>query len=274
VILQGSNAKYHVGSKVAETNAYRIYLCEDAETGQQFMLQIATEVEHSGGLDRAAYILRKLRVTAEEFETIHAEQGGARLLSYERLFPVLVDSFVPDDQGRRRVNILAFSEVDDITQMVPLSNLTTKDHLRVDLRSSAWILGRLLKLLAFAHGEGITVHTLSGGNVLLEPSRHFAVVFDWSSAQTHPLEKAPRESRKDDVENAAKTVFVALGGNPLTGDYPYLNEADDNDRRYIKLITSMVQRREGNAERAHQQLYSLLDEIYGRTFHPFTTLPL
>lgn len=274
MILRSSNAEYEVGLKAAETSAYRIYLCEEVASGQQYLLQIATSVEYSGGLDKAAFILSKLRATASEFEALHAEQGGKRLLSYERLFPQLIDSFVPEGQGRRRVNILGFSEVSDIKQMVPLSNLTTKDHLRVDLRSSAWILGRLLKLLAFAHGEGVSVGMLGGGNVLLEPSRHFAVVFDWSSAQTHPIQHVPRKNRVDDVANAAKTVFTSLGGDPQAADYPYLGSADDNDRRYIKLITSMMQRREGNAERAHQQLYSLIDEIYGRTFHPFTTVPL
>jgi hypothetical protein len=274
VKLRSSSAEYEVGLQVAETAAYRMYLCEEVASGRQCLLQIATSVEHSGGLDKAAYILKKLRVTADEFERIHAEQGGKRLLSYERLFPELVDSFVPEEQGRRRVNILAFSEVSDIRLMVPLSNLTSKDHLRLDLRSSAWVLGRLLKLLGFTHGEGISVNLLGGGNVLLEPSQHFAVVFDWSSALTHQDQHVPRKYRVDDVANAAKTVFVALGGDPQTADYPYLSSADVNDRRYISLVTTMMQHREGNAERAHQQLYSLIDEIYGRTFHPFTTLPL
>lgn len=276
MLLQGTRAKYEVGALLAENTVYRVYLCQEVESGRQYLLQIASSVsvEHSGKLDKAAFFLGKLRKIASEYEALHAKQGGTRLLSYERLFPMLIDSFVPEQQGGRRVNILGFSEVDDIKMMVPLSNVTGKDHQRIDLRSSAWILGRLLKLLGMTHSEGISVNMLSGANVLIEPSRHFAVVFDWSSAQTYPGQHVPRKNRIDDVANAAKAVFIALGGNPLTADYPYARETDDNDRRYIALMTRMMQQHESSATRAHQQLYGLIDEIYGRKFHPFTPMPL
>ena len=274
VFVQSTIAKYEVGALLAETTAYRVYLCQEVESGLQYLLQIASSVEQSGKLDKASFALGKLKTIAAEYETLHAEQGGTRLLSYERLFPMLIDSFVPERQGGRRVNILGFSEVDDVKTLVPLSNLTAKDHQRIDLRSSAWILGRLLKLLGMTHSEGISVNMLSGANVLIEPSRHFAVVFDWSSAQTHPGQLVPRKNRVEDVANAAKAVFIALGGDPLTADYPYVRETDDNDRRYIALVTRIMQQRESSAERAHQQLYGLIDDIYGRKFHPFTPMPL
>lgn len=273
MILEHGSKRYQVGDKVAETATYRIYLCTEVETGKQCLRQIAREVEHNGGLDRAAYVLRELKQTSDLFEAEYAKSGSGRLLSYERLFPALVDSFIPEDQGKRRVNILAFSEVDDITTMVPLSNLAIKDHLRVDLKTSAWILGRLLKLLAFAHGEGITVRMLTGSNILLEPAQHFAVVFDWSSAQTHSTE-IPVEHRKDDIASAAKAVFGAAGGDPETGNYPYDSELDDGSRRYVEVVLRLANRRESDAQRAHKQLYELLGELYGRNFHPFTTLPL
>ena len=270
--LRSEKTDYQVGPMVAETSASRIYVCKDIGSGTRYLLQIATGAEHNGGFERAAYILKELRKTADEFEEAHAKLGSGRLLSYERLFPMVVESFVSKAQGDRRVTIFAFSEVEDIRHLVPLSNLTNKHNLRVDLRTSAWIMGRLLKLLAFAHGEGITVHSLAGGNILLVPASHFAVVFDWSSAQTHP-DKPLAQFLKDDIESAAKAVFVALGGDPATGTYPYLHELLEGEQRYIELLVSMMQRRETSAEHAHQMLYELLDELYGRTFHKFTTLP-
>lgn len=272
MILERGSTRYRVGDRVAETDTYRIYTCIDEATNQELMLQVAIETAHNGGLDRAAYVLRELKKTADLFEAEYAKTGAGRLLSYERLFPLVIDSFIPEDQGKRRVNILAFNEVDGIRTLVPLSNIRTKDRLRVDLRSSAWIMGRLLKLLAFAHGEGITIRTLSGSNILLEPSQHFAVVFDWSSAQMHQS-KIPFEDRKRDIASAAKAVFAAIGGDSRTGNFPYVTD-DEDDRRYVEFIWNLARRPQSDAHKIHTEFYVLIEEIFGRKFRPFTTLSL
>jgi len=273
VILQNGSHGYQVGNKVAETSAYRVYLCEEVKTGVLYLLQVAADVEYNGGLERAVYVLKELKKAADFLEEEYAKTQKVepkKLLSYDRLFPVLIDSFVAEDQGNRRVNILAFTEVDDIEQLVPLSNLANKDHQRVELRSSAWILGRLLKLLDFIHAEGIALRTLAAGNVLLEPKRHFALIFDWSSAQTYEKE-VPADIRKDGIASAAATVFTAMGGDAKTGACRY---ADEEDPRYVEFLWRLVCRRESNAERAHTQFYELIDELFGREFRPFKTLPL
>ena len=272
MILEGNAGKYQVGELVAETDPYRVYICEDIATDRQLLLQVATAIEHNGGLQKAVYILKELRQTADEFETANTKNGGERPLSYERLFPEVVDSFIVADQGNRRVNVLAIAEVEDVRLMVPLSNLASKDHQRVALISSAWIMGRLLKLLGLTHNEGIAVRALRGGNVLIEPSGHFVVVFDWSSARIYKdKEDMPKEARKDDVAGAAKTVFAAIGGNPETGEFKY---PDDTDPRYVKFLWHLACRHEGDAIRAHDKFYELVDELWGRKFNPFQTLPL
>ncbi|HEY8885941.1 MAG TPA: hypothetical protein VIM31_00350 [Candidatus Microsaccharimonas sp.] len=272
MILQRGSRHYQIGDRVAEAETYRTYICVDEETGRRLLLQIAKESMHNGGLDRAVYILRELKKTAESFEVEYAKKGTGTLLSYERLFPNVVDSFIWEDQGNRRAVILEFSEVDDAMKMVPLTNLAKRDHIRVDLRTSAWIMGRLLKLLEFSHNERITVRTFSGNNVLIVPAQHFVVVFDWSSAQTFP-DKIPATNRADDIADAAKAVFAAIGGDSETGSYAYLNEGD-GETRYVEFLWNLASCRESNAERAHRQFYELVDELYGRKFHPFTTLPL
>lgn len=267
VILTREHTSYDVSELVAEAATYRLYICKDVATGKQCLLQVATDAVHSGGLERAAFVLRELKQTADLFETEYAKLDAGQL-SYERLFPQVLDSFIDEGQGRRRLNVLTFSEVDDVRQLVPLSNLVTKDRLRVALPSSAWVLGRLLKLLAFAHGEGIAVRALTGGNVLLEPSRHFAIVFDWSASLTHPGE-VPADLRKDDIASAAKTVFAAIGGDLATGDFPY-----DGECQYLEFLQRLANHREGNAERAHEEFYQLVEKLWGRKFRPFETLPL
>lgn len=268
--LEGSFSEYDVEQLVAETATYRVYLCEDVGSGKMLLLQIATSIEHNGGLSRGAYILRELKQTADLFEAEYAKANQGRLLSYDRLFPLVVDSFKAEDQGDRQVNILAFTEVDDPRLLVPLSNLASKDHKRVSLVSSAWIMGRLLKLLGFAHGERIAVRSLSGSNILLEPTRHFAFVFDWSSSLTN-LNEISRQSRKDDIASAAKAVFAAIGGNPKTGAFQY---PDEEDPRYVKFLWDLACRHHSDAQKAHDQFYELVEEIWGRKFRSFTTLPL
>ena len=270
MIVENGTARYQVGAKVADTTAYRIYLCIEVATGRECLLQVAAEREHNGGLDRAAYILSELRTTANTLEEQYAKQSKGKKLHYDRLFPCLVDSFIANDQGQRRVNVLAFQDVLVPTKMVPLSNLTDKDRLRVALPSSAWIMGRLLKLLILVHSEDIAVGSLSGNNILLEIEQHFAVVLDWSSSQTYPS-GIPASVRKDDIASAAKAVFRAIGGNPSTGAHDC---TDSNERQYYEFLWNLGCRREANAERAHTQFYELSDKLFGRGFHEFHTLPL
>jgi hypothetical protein len=272
VILERGSTRYAIGKKVAEAELYRVFVCEDVATGQRLLLQIAKLKEYNGGLERAAYILRELKQTAELFEAENAKRGNGTVLNYERLFPVVFDSFVWDSQGKCRANILAFNDVNDIISMVPLSNVIRRDAVRIDVRTSAWVMGRLLKLLTFVHGERITIRNLSTRNILIVPDQHFVVVFDWSSARTYQND-IPVEDCADDIANAAKAVFAAIGGDPATGDYPYQYESDE-DRRLVEHLRGLTQVRAGNAGDVYTQYYTLVDELYERVFYPFTALPL
>lgn len=271
MILERGSKRYEIGAKVADTDTYRIYVCTDTTSGERLLLQIAAEVHDNGGLERAAFLLRKLREKAAAYQTEYTRQGHEGLLSYERLFPNIVDSFVWPEQRNRRAVILNFSEIEDAVQTVPLTHLARRDRLRVDLRTSAWILGRLLKLLAFVHDEGITIRALSGSNVLIVPARHFAVVLDWSSARTHQ-HKVDRDERSADIASAASAVFEAIGGTPATGEYPY--HLDSDEHRFIEYMYGLTQGNVHDADKAHRQFYELVDALYGKRFHPFTTMPL
>jgi hypothetical protein len=270
VELKHGDSLYLVGELVAKAANYRLYVCEDASTGAQGLLQIAAELEHNGGLERAAFVLRELKQISDELEVANAKLPDEKPLHYDRLFPGLLSSFVSESQGNRRINILAIKDVAAVTSMVPMSNLLTRDRLRIDLRTSAWIMGRLLKLLGLTHSQGYAVRMLSANNVVLSPKDHFMVVLDWSSVHTYQ-DGVPSESRKDDIAQAAQTVFAVIGGNPTTGEYTYRSEQDN---RYVDLLWSLASRRENDALRAHDEFYKLVRELWGIKFYPFTTLPL
>ncbi len=269
MILTHGTTQYEVERLVAKAATYRVYICKDHATGEQHLLQIASETKYNGSLDRAAFVLKEFKQTSDLLEAEYAKDNPDNQLNYDRLFPEVVDSFVSNEQSNRRINILSLKDVGAITNMVPLSNLTERDKLRVDLPTSAWIMGRLLKLLGFAHSQGIAVRTLLGKNVLIEPDNHFTVVFDWTSAHTYQQD-VPREACQDDIVHAAKAVFTAIGGNPDTLDFPY----DLDDRRYVELLERFARGKESNAEEAHVIFYLLVDEVFGRGFRPSKMLPL
>jgi hypothetical protein len=268
VIISHDGTQYRVVRLAAEAAQYRVYVCEDVGTGRQHLLQIATELEFNGGLERAAYVLRELKQASDLFEAEYARHSGNGRLHYDRLFPEVVASFVSDEQGKRRMNILTLTDVEVPTDMVPLSNLRARDKVRIDLESSAWIMGRLLKLLGFTHQLGFAVRVLSGNNVLIDPRCHFAVVFDWSTAYAYQ-QAVPEKDRKKDIADAARAVFKSIGGNSRTLKYSY-----DDTHPYVDLLRQFARRREGDADKAHHEFYELVDGLFGRGFRPFKTLPL
>lgn len=266
--IRSDSHLYQVDRKVAETGAYRLYLCRD-EKGRQCLLQIAAAVEHNGNLQRGAYVLKELERRADELEENYArvKKNPEAMLNYKLGFPELVDGFISQEQGARQVNILAFRNVKDVSKMVPLTNITAKDRFRVDLRTSAWIMGKLLKLLAFVFAEGFSVDP-TGSNVLIEPEQHYVLIFDWSAAQIYP-EATPKEMQSLQISRAARAVAVVLGGNLETGVFP-----DDSSKAYTDFILKLARGGMRDAEAAHKEFYALVDTLWERKYHPFTVEPL
>ena len=265
---------YELGAKVADAEAYRLYLCTQRDTGRQCLLQIAATTGQNGDLDRASYILGELARRADEVEKEWAlvKKEPNHFLNYNLCFPELVDSFICPEQGGRRVNILAFRGVKDVSKMVPLSGITEKDGLRVDLRTSGWIMGKLLKLFVFTHGEGILTNQMSGSNILIEPDQHYVLIFDWSKATVITNPEEISAERCQEISAAAKAVITVLGGNPETGVIP--NDGDSYFEKYAERLLQLAGGEERSAIRAHQRFYELIDELWERGFYPFTAKPL
>lgn len=271
MILKRGPTEYRVGNLVAEAPTYRLYACEGSDD-RELLLQIASEPADNGKLERVAFILRDLMETAGRYEELYAKLHPGKQLGYDHLLPQVVDSFVYDDQGKRRVNILALYKADRLEEVVPLSNITLFDGRRVDIPSSAWILGRLLKLLVFCHGEGTAIRGISGNNILIQPEHHTVAVLDWTSALIYQAQKeADGEIYAADIADAAQAVFAAIGGNPETGSYPY--DADGAER-YIEYLWQLCTGNQVDAEIAHHQFYDLVNGLFGYGFREFHTYPL
>lgn len=270
ILLTGKTAQYEILKQVAYNPTYRLYLCRDVASGGGHLLQIATERVSNGGLERAAFILNALMRASRYQDKKYAEDHEGHVLHFDRLFPEVIETFISPEQQDRRVNILAFTDVPDVARLLPLSNLKSKDRLRIDPKTNAWILGRILKLLTLVHSEGIAVRNLGSNNVLLEREKHFAIVLDWSSAWMHQ-HSTPTEDVIHDIAQAAQAAYDALG-NVDEGNYVY----DEADARYIDLLRQIKDEKtwRKTAVDTHAVFYDTVRSIWPTEFHPFTTMPL
>jgi hypothetical protein len=150
--------------------------------------------------------------------------------------------------------------------MVPLHNIVYRDEQRVDLRTSVWITGKLLKILTFVHDAGISIGDLSLGNVLIEPNQHYVVVFDWANARKH-AGGVPHAVVWEEIRSVASTVIEVLGGTATDSE-------EEQGGRYIAHLTNLASNGAWTAKEAHRMFYALADDLWPRQFYPFTTLPL
>lgn len=271
-VLAGRSGTYRVGKLVANFATYRLYLCTQEKTNRQCLLQIAKTVEHNGPLYRAGFLLKQMKERADEVEKEYADVKADKRdkLNYDFGFPQLIDSFRSSEQENRMVNILAFKCVDEVRKMVPLSGFA-RDNLRIDMRTSVWILGKLLKILTFTHGENLAVGQLTLDNILIEPDQHYVVILDWSKAITH-TEEVLSEITRDEISKVAQIAIAVLGGDHVNGVIP--NDDDKAHGRYSEHILRLARGCERNAQHAHRLFYELVDQLWERGFHDFTTFPL
>jgi len=265
--------KYTVGKLLGETDQFRIYQCQLPDGGVG-ILKIAVSPVQNGILDREAFILQTLRDEALRCEEEYQGDNPGKVLNYAVQFPNLVESFVSPDQGDRRLNIMNFVNVsDDLGRLAPIEHIITRDRVRIDPRTSAWIMGKILKLLSFAHGQGISIGRVTAENILLERDAHYVAVFDWSQAILHASNEVPAEVASGEISQAAKAVISLLGGNPDTGELPPDDQLEDD--RYARHLFALTQGEENDSWQAHEEFYKFIRNTLGwRGYHPFTTYSL
>ncbi len=158
-----------------------------------------------------------------------------------------------------------------MSELVPIGQWRARELVRLDPKSSAWIMGRLLKIFTLTHPMGVSVGKINGGNILVNPIEHHVVFFDWTRARQSDGPVSGRVAREE-ISQAARQVILALGGNPVTGELPSHEQLPD--ARYASLLTAFVDKEVDDAFTAGSKFYTLLDELWEKEFHPFTTHPI
>ncbi|MFA6535829.1 MAG: hypothetical protein WC250_00210 [Candidatus Paceibacterota bacterium] len=275
-ITSVSGRTYQVGKQIGQTEHHRIYECTLPD-GQPAILKIALETSDNSSLDHEAVIIRIMTEEAKLLEAEFAETSEAKehpeiRLNYHFYFPALIESFIADEQGGRRINVVAFPNVaKKLVELVPILHLTTRDRIRIDPRTSAWILGKLLKMLGFTHNLNIEIGNLSGDNILINREGHFVAVFDWTGAKFADGALSDGVKAKE-ISQVTRAVVVALGGDPETGEL--LEDAQLPDEKYRELLQKLLSEGEASAKQAHGDFYRLVYGQWPREYHPFTAYPL
>ncbi len=260
---------YKTGGQLGGTDAFTLYECV-LEDGRPAILKIAKSKGLNGVLDREAFVLQTLQDAADKIEEERAASKKSEL-GYRRFFPRLVENFISTDQGGRRILILDMSYVcEKLSDLAPISRLESRERLRVDPKTSVWILGKLLKLLGFAHYHHVNVR-LAKDNVLLNREQHYVVVFDWSSSIVSDS-LITRSAANEEISQAALITIGVLGGSERAGTIP--KDPDLTDNWYRDLLFSLLLCDEKSADDAHTRFYETVRKRWPSQFHPFRAYPI
>lgn len=243
ITVTGKAGEYTLGELINQNSRYSVYRCTNAENRE---LLVIVGVDNS--VTKNEFILRKLK---KESDRIEKESGQE--YNYDLGFPDIIDSMT----NKTNFTIVGFKGVESLESVIPLVKFQ-KSNMRVDLRTSAWIMGKLLKIVAFAHDLNIKIGKINGNNILIQPDFHYVIVFDWSFAtvgQKAVGQRIPSSEVRSEIQAAAQVVIKALGG-----DLERVIE-HETDRQYTSYIKSLATNGAISAQKAHKELYKIIDSL-------------
>ena len=258
-------------NRLAQSATCTVYLVTDEADGSWYLLKVSTDIAGNGLLDREALVLKDIEAEVDRIRTTEKPGTTDGGLHYEKCFPRLRESFLLTEQDNRRINIIEIPDTDSIGDLVPIERWRTREKVRIDPKSSAWVMGRLLKVFTLTHPIGISVGKIDGGNILANAKMHRALFFDWTEAHQYPL-YVPPEKVGEEIAAAATQVFLALGGSVGKGTLPDSDQL--TDARYATLLLQFMGGSERDPDKAAKRFYKLVREMWGKEFHIFNPIPL
>jgi len=279
--------------KIREAATYRCYFCRSADfPRRQFILKIAKSPDDNVLLEQEAFKLRLLREKSVVLDERLIDEGSGPMF-YRYGFPEVIDEFEADGHGGRKVLILGFDIgrnflhddedgnavwEDDLGLLRPIAKIVSLKHAaeRVDPKTSAWMIGKALKILVFIHECGISVGNLSAGNILTDEAvfkiKSSCVAFFDFSIATDYGDEVPEDVVRDEIQQIARAGIIALTGN---GDAKELFPDEQlPDKSYEQILFSLAKGRISDARTAHRKFYDVVDSLWGRAFHPYTVYSL
>lgn len=263
------NRIYATVRQLASNPNFNLYECLEGK--QTYFLKIAKSKAENGTLEKEEYILKTLKEVSDNVEIKYAKERTRpdSVLNNHFFFPEVVDSFICKEQQNRRVLILGFTSVSKQTSdLAPISFITKRDMVRIDPKTSVWVLGKLLKMLVFTHDQNVLIRDLSADNILVNKAQHYVSVLNWGDALILNRELEQKECSIE-IVGVTREVIKLLGGNPKTGEIPADEQMEDS--RYQDLLKKLILGEYYDAYLAHSDFYGIVRSIWPSKFHPYTT---
>lgn len=276
------------GSPLVQSNTFRLYICE-IEDGRFGVLKVSANVSRDGESLPIAKIQQNTKLVRKEAQLLTRMRQesivfdewlvsvGKESAYHHSFFPAVVDSFETGD-GRYAI-VLGYPEaIKTLAELSAVTQLMGKPgaRKRIDLKS-AWIFGKLLKVLNYAHKLGILNNSLFASNVLISQAEHAVILFDWRNA-TQEEELTVAQQRRE-IQQAA-SIFVEFAGGKWDGEVltlPHDTElmTVEEHEQFVAFFVRIFKGVEcGTAYDEHTNWYALLDSVWARGFHDFTLYPL
>ena len=268
--IRGPSGKFYViGSELGVNDKFKLYQCSDGDN-DVCILKIARKAAWNGLLDREAFLLQLLAKEAEELEIEYEKvKKDDKKLNYHFFFPQLIESFTSPEQENSRINIVSFKHIaKKLSDLTPIGHLTSRENVRVDPRTSAWILGKLLTMIAFTKNQSVLINNITGDNVLINRDQHYVTIFDWTEASLGSGEISS-DLVVSDIIKATKEVTKILSYDYLTEKLPEDKQLEGND--YEKYLSELSSGRIKDVVQAHKQFYQIVLSAWPREFYKFTT---
>lgn len=261
------------GELLAKTDYYNLAVAKNVR-GQLGLVMIANWPESNSVVDRHRRILETLQSLGDE---INSDTEGFKP-NYGAFVPRILD--VIESEDKRLGVFMGYHEsIESYKQLVPLS--VALATVRVDMKTAAWILGKLLKLIDFVHACDFTVGLVDASNVFIETDKHGVFMMDFTAASEEPEDSEMRV----EVMRVAELIWWAIGGTD-SGLPPHDSAVMTKDQ-HAEFAVMLKRLMTGSmmAHEAHTLAYTLFDAIWPKTpmseapggmkrdFHPYTTYP-
>ncbi len=252
----GSRVKdINVENRIGESSKFRIYYGKK-DDGKQVILKIAKTFEDNDTLAKEASKFSILHNFETQISSMQ-EKGGFKNSHYDWLFAHLTASFMEPTQGDRRINIFTVMDA-NLTNLVPLTKLHTKTE--IDTRTSVWILGRIFKfyglfelLAASEDNTAINYPIFSPDDYIIDIEKHRLVYYNFS----------------DEISDITASSFIKDVAKFILS-WTISKEDSTENQKYLDLIEDFAKNGRSSFDEAHKSLYSLVDDIWGIHYHPFT----
>ena len=238
--------------KIADGKKFRVYTGLSGE--DMVVVKVANTVDDNSKLKAETVNFCELRIFDHYINSFQRETLGVEPVNYKRLFANLKSSFL--DEDGRMVNVFSFPDI-EVDKLIPL--LKIYKDMKIDARTSVWILGRLFKLYSMSELEAVMHKTdikkyrlFSLGDYLIGPESHELVYYNYSGV----------------VDSLSAVSFIKVISKTI--DEWVIRTGDSLEGQYLSLLDDFKENGRETFDNAHEELYKLIRCIWGSKYHPFT----